>query len=78
MTCDCLFCSASGFGATGWTTVCPTCQASPARQAWHVELRAIGCAMALEAFGRGFNPATHSSINPEIEARWRALSKSAP
>jgi hypothetical protein len=73
--CTCVFCGATGIGATGWTDVCPDCQTSPTRQAWHVELFAIRCAMALEAFARGLNPATTIAITPDIEARWRQATR---
>lgn len=72
MTCECVFCGASGFGPTGWTTVCPTCAASPARQAWHVETHAIRAAMQLEAFGRGL-PWDRIAVTPAILARCAAV-----
>jgi hypothetical protein len=71
-TCNCVFCGANGFGETGWTDVCPTCQSSPARQSWYFEMTAIAAAMKLEAIGRGLST-SHVAVTQEIAARWREL-----
>jgi hypothetical protein len=75
----CIFCAAVGVwprDAVGSLDVCPSCQESPLRQAWYVEVNALGAAlgaaMRLEAFGRGL-PTSHVAITPEITTRWRAL-----
>lgn len=71
--CLCVFCGAAGTGPTGWTRVCPTCAASPTRQARYVELTALRNLMQLEALGRGLS-ASHRVVTPEIRHRLDALS----